>query len=281
MNKKTIIGIIIAVVVGISAYFTYEMLTYVDTDNAQIDAGTVMLASKVTGFIKVINVKEGQEVKKGEILCEIDDRDYVNTLNQTKAELISFEAKKKDAERNYKRLSELYKKEAISSQQFDQSQAVYNELKSKYDSLSSQVAQAELNLTNTKIIAPVDGFIAKKSAEVGQLASPGVPLFGFVDSKERAVVANFKETDIGHIKVGAKVRIDVDAITTKEFEGTVESMSSATGSTFTLLPPDNATGNFTKVVQRVPVRIKFENINADDIRILRAGLSATVKVRKN
>lgn len=280
MNKKNVlVGIVILVLVLIG-YFTYESLTYVDTDNAQVDAGTVMLASKVNGFIKTIHVKEGQAVKEGDILLEIDDRDYLNTLNQVKSELNSVEAKRKDAERNFKRLSELYKKEAISGQQYDQSQAVFNELKSKHDSLSAQVSQAELNLENTKIKAPADGFIAKKSAEIGQLANPGVPLFGFVDSKERSVVANFKETDVSSIKIGAKVEIDVDAITSKKFEGTVESLSSATGATFTLLPPDNATGNFTKVVQRIPVRIKFEKLSLDDIQMLRAGLSATVKVRK-
>lgn len=280
MDKKNLffaVGLVVAIAGG---YFGYEYLTYVDTDNAQIDARTVMLASKVSGFIKTINVKEGQEVKSGDLLLEIDDRDYQNTLKQVKGDLNSLEAKKKDAERNFNRLSELYKKEAISQQQYDQAQALYNELRSKYDSLSAQVAQAELNLENTKVKAPKDGFIAKKSAEIGQLATPGVPLFGFVDSHEREIVANFKETDIAAIKVGAKVKIEVDAIPSKSFEGSVESLSSATGSTFTLLPPDNATGNFTKVVQRIPVRIKFENISADDIKLLRAGLSATVKVRK-
>lgn len=280
MDKKNLffaVGLVVAIAGG---YFGYEYMTYVDTDNAQIDARTVMLASKVSGFIKTINVKEGQEVKSGDLLLEIDDRDYQNTLKQVKGDLNSLEAKKKDAERNFNRLSELYKKEAISQQQYDQAQALYNELRSKYDSLSAQVAQAELNLENTKVKAPKDGFIAKKSAEIGQLATPGVPLFGFVDSHEREIVANFKETDIAAIKVGAKVKIEVDAIPSKSFEGSVESLSSATGSTFTLLPPDNATGNFTKVVQRIPVRIKFENISADDIKLLRAGLSATVKVRK-
>jgi membrane fusion protein (multidrug efflux system) len=255
-------------------------MTYVDTDNAQIDASTVLLSAKVSGFVKTINVKEGDLVKEGTVLLEIDNRDYVNTLNQIKGDLASLEAKRKDAEKNYSRLSELYKKEAVSTQQFDQSKALFNELKSKYDSLAAQVNQAELNLENTKITAPTAGFIAKKSAEVGQLSAPGVPLFGFVDAKERSIVANFKETDVEFVKVGAKVKIDVDAIPSKTFEGVVESLSSATGATFTLLPPDNATGNFTKVVQRIPVRIKFVNLTTEDITLLRAGLSANVKVRK-
>jgi membrane fusion protein (multidrug efflux system) len=195
MNKKTLLSIVITLVVLGSGYFIYEHLTYVETDNAQIDASTVLLSSKVTGFVKTINVKEGDQVAIGTTLLEIDERDYQNTLTQIKAELSSLEAKKRDAEKNYARLAELYKKEAISTQQHDQSYAIYNELKSKYESLQAQVKQAELNLENTKIKAPMDGFVAKKSAQVGQLATVGSPLFGFVDAKDRSVVANFKETD--------------------------------------------------------------------------------------
>lgn len=280
MNKKVMLTIVAIILITSTLYYGYQAVNYVDTDNAQVDAKTVMLASKVNGFIKSINVKEGDLVKAGDVLLEIDNRDYQNVLKQVKGELASMEAKKKDAERNFNRLNELFKKDAISNQQFDQGQAVYKELKSKYEAIEAQVSQAELNLENTKIVAPSNGFIAKKSAEVGQLASPGVPLIGFVDSTERSVIANFKETDIEKIKIGAKVHIEVDAIQSKKFEGVVESLSSATGSTFTLLPPDNATGNFTKVVQRIPVRIKFLNLTNDDIQMLRAGISANVKVKK-
>ncbi|MNT47979.1 putative multidrug resistance protein EmrK [compost metagenome] len=156
-----------------------------------------------------------------------------------------------------------------------------NEVRAKYEALSAQVAQAELNLENTKIRAPSDGFIAKKAVEVGQLANPGVPLYGFVDASERWVTANFKETDLEAIKVGNAVDISVDAISSKTFKGKVLSLSAATGATFTLLPPDNATGNFTKVIQRIPVKILFEGLTPDEIDSLRAGLSADVKVHKH
>jgi membrane fusion protein, multidrug efflux system len=136
-------------------------------------------------------------------------------------------------------------------------------------------------LEYTKIKAPSNGIIAKKSAEIGQFANPGVPLVGFVDTDERWVIANFKETEIEYIKNGEQAIIDVDAYTNKKYFGTVFSMSSATGATFTLLPPDNATGNFTKVVQRVPVKIKFDKLTEKDIEKLRNGLSVIVKVRKN
>ena len=280
-KKKKIISIAGTIVVLLVGYLTYEHFAYVTTDNAQIFGHSLMMAPKVSGYITEVNVVEGQKVSKGEVLIQIDQRDYENNLKQAKGELASIEARRRDAERNYRRLVDLLSKGAVSQQQFDTSSAQYNDVKAKYDAIASQVAQAELNLSNTKITAPVDGFIAKKSVEVGQLAAPGVPLIGFIDAGERWIIANFKETEIEGIKLDAKVDVEVDAISGRKFEGKVESISSATGATFTLLPPDNATGNFTKVVQRVPVKIKFVNLTAEDIVKLRTGLSASIKVSKH
>lgn len=280
-KKKLILTIIGFVAVSAMSYTLFEHFSFVTTDNAQIFGHSLMLAPKVSGYITKVDISEGQKVKKGDPLIEIDPRDYENTLKQVKGDLASIEARRKDAERNYHRLVDLLSKGAVSQQQFDTSTAQYNDVKAKYDAIASQVAQAELNISNTKIIAPTDGFIAKKSAEVGQLAAPGIPLIGFVDSQERWIIANFKETEVEHIKIGSIVDIEVDAISGKLFHGKVDSISSATGATFTLLPPDNATGNFTKVVQRVPVKIVIENLSADDIESLKTGLSALVKVHKH
>lgn len=280
-KQKRVLSIVGALAVLIVGYFLYEHLMYVTTDNAQVEAHSVMIAAKVGGYVKDVHVTEGMRVKKGDLLVEIDDRDYQNTLRQMKGELSSLEARKHDLEKNQKRISELFSKGVVSQQQNDAANAALAEAKAKYEALSAQVAQAELNFQNTKVMAPSDGFIAKKSVEVGQLAAPGVPLIGFVDSGERWVTANFKETEIEGIQLGKKVNIDVDAISGKSFQGVVESISSATGATFTLLPPDNATGNFTKVVQRVPVKIRFENVSGEEIEALKAGLSAFVKVHKH
>jgi membrane fusion protein (multidrug efflux system) len=220
-------------------------------------------------------------VKKGDVLVEIDGRDYQNTLTQMKGEVTSMEARMRDAERNYRRSNDLFNQGVISRQQYDTATAAYSEVRAKHDAIAAQVAQAELNLENTKLKAPSDGFVAKKTVEVGQLAAAGVPLVGFVDAGERWVTANFKETEISGIRIGASVSVDVDAIPGKGFEGKVEAVSSATGATFTLLPPDNATGNFTKVVQRVPVRIQITGLSDSDVELLRAGLSAFVKVSKH
>jgi len=281
MTKKQKIlgagGVAAAILVG---YFVYQNIVYVSTDNAQIEAHAVLLASKVGGFITKVDVEEGQRVKKGDVLVEIDSRDYQNTLNQMKGELTSVEAQKNDAEKNFSRNESLFHGGAVSRAQYDTASASLAGIKARYESLTAQVAQAQLNLENTKILAPSDGLIAKKSAEVGQLAAPGVPLIGFVDATERWVIANFKETEVGDIKIGAVADLDVDALS-GSYKGKVVAISSATGATFTLLPPDNATGNFTKVVQRVPVKIQFDSLTEKDVENLRAGLSVNVKVRKH
>jgi membrane fusion protein, multidrug efflux system len=272
-----VVGVIVGIVV---IYFVYQHIRYVETDDAQVDAHSVMLAAKVGGYILKVNINEGQQVKKGDVLVEIDDRDYQAQLVQAKANLVSAEARKNEAEKNYHRLTDLYRQGGVSQQQFDNATSTFSETKAAYDSLQAQVELVTLNLSFAKIQAPSDGYIAKRSVEVGQLAAPGVPLIGFVSNEERWVTANFKETEIEDVKTGAKVNIDVDAIGSMDFEGVVDSVSSATGATFTLIPPDNATGNFTKVVQRVPVRIRLEKIGAKEIELLRAGLSAVVKVHK-
>ena len=280
-KKKIIIPAVILIISAVAGYYIKDYMSYVTTDNAQIAAHSVLLASKVPGFITRVNVKEGDFVKAGSVLIEIDPRDYTNTLRQYEGELAAIEASKNDAEKNFKRVSELYKKDVGSQQNYDQVKTLVLNLRSKYESVSAMVDQARLNLENTRIKAPSDGFIAKTAAEAGQLTGSGTPLIGFVDSGERWVIANFKETEIPYIKVGAKVKIEIDAIPGKSFTGGVESLSSATGATFTLLPPDNATGNFTKVVQRIPVRIKFVNLDSTIMERLRNGLSAVVKVSRS
>jgi membrane fusion protein, multidrug efflux system len=279
-SKKNIFIGVGSVVLALLAYLVFEYVSYISTDNAQVEAHSVMLAAKVGGFVTEVMVREGAKVKKGDTLVQIDERDYKNTVQQMKSELGSLLARKADAEKNFQRINELYAKGAVSQQQHDAVGATFSDIKSKFEAVSSQVSQAELNLENTQIKAPMDGFIAKRSVEGGQLANPGVPLIGFVGADERWISANFKETDIGSIRIGAAVDVEIDALA-KNYKGVVESISSATGATFALLPPDNATGNFTKVVQRVPVKIKLEALSPDDIEVLRAGLSAFVRVHKH
>lgn len=277
-KRKQILSGVAALATILIAYFGYQFLTFVETDDAQVEAPTVMLAAKVNGFLVKVNAIEGHKVKKDEVLIEIDNRDYKSVFESAESELQSLEVRRKDAEKSYARLRELHSENVISAQQYDTSLANYNEVKAKYDSAFAKLTQTKLNLENTQIKAPSDGIVAKTSAEIGQLAAPGVPLIGFVGSDSRWITANFKETEIKDIKIGSLVDIKIDAIPGQKFIGEVESISPSTGATFTLLPPDNATGNFTKVVQRIPVRIKFTNVSVSDFDGIRAGLSAQVKV---
>jgi len=278
-KRKRIFIVILAGLLLVVTYFGVQHFLYVSTDNAQIEARTVMLAPKISGFIRNVNVIEGQRVKKSDLLLELDPRDYENALHQLQADFAGVGAKRADAEKNFKRLSDLYARGAVSQQQLDATRTQFEEIRSRSDALAAQVAQAELNLENTKMLAPFDAVIAKKAAEVGQLAAVGQPILALVETEGRWVTANFKETEIKDIKPGAKAEISVDS-SGQSYEGEVESLSPATGSTFTLLPPDNATGNFTKIVQRVPVRIRLKDIPAKELEEMRAGLSVVVKVRR-
>jgi membrane fusion protein, multidrug efflux system len=182
------------------------------------------------------------------------------------------------AQKDYERVSTLYKAEAVSRQQYDAAVAKFHNLTSRLQADEFKADQAKLNLSYTQIVAPEDGVIAKKSVEPGMVVPAGQALFGFVSSQERWITANFKETQLSDIKPGQKVDVKVDAISGKKFTGVVDSIGPSTGSTFTLLPPDNSTGNFTKVVQRVPVKINLSNLTPEDIDRLAAGLSAEVTI---
>jgi len=136
---------------------------------------------------------------------------------------------------------------------------------------------AKLQLSYTVITAPATGIVSKRNIQLGQLVQGGQTLFAIVNDKGIYVTANFKETQLEHLKVGEKVDIEPDAFSGKTIQGVVESFSGATGAKFSLLPPDNATGNFVKVVQRVPVRVRLETDTAT-LGLLRAGMSVKVVV---
>jgi membrane fusion protein, multidrug efflux system len=139
------------------------------------------------------------------------------------------------------------------------------------------LAQAELNLEYTTVKAPTAGIVSRKTVETGQVVQAGQPLFALVDLQDVWVTANFKETQLKAMRVGQRATVDVDALGGKEFKGHVDSIAAATGARFSLLPPENATGNYVKVVQRVPVKIVFEP-GQDPDHLLRPGMSVTPTV---
>jgi membrane fusion protein (multidrug efflux system) len=139
--------------------------------------------------------------------------------------------------------------------------------------LRAQLAQAQVNLQYATVKAPVKGVVSRKTVEVGQIIQPGQPLMAVIPLEEVWVTANFKETQLQNMRPGQRVTVKVDAIGGREFKGTVDSIAGATGARFALLPPENATGNYVKVVQRVPVKILLDP-GQDPEHLLRPGLSA-------
>ena len=141
----------------------------------------------------------------------------------------------------------------------------------------AELAAAELQLAKTRIVAPLDGTIAKKTVEPGQMVQVGQPLLAIVPLASVWVVANFKETQVGRVRPGQAATVLVDTFPDRVFRGRVDSISAGTGARFSLLPPENASGNWVKVVQRVPVKIVLDEYRANP-HLLRTGMSATVTI---
>ena len=218
------------------------------------------------------------------------------------------------AENDFGRYKNLYENHSITTQQYEQALAAKQEAEQNLQVLQSQkqsstsqssaaasqleisekqvsVAEAQvasaqaaldaarLNMDYTAVTAPIDGQLSEVDLQEGQFVQPGQALFYLVNTEDKWVVANFKETQLQKMKMGQKVGIEVDAFPDTEFEGEITAFSPATGARFSLLPPDNATGNFVKTVQRLPVKIDFTGANdTEKIRQLRSGMNVEVDV---
>ncbi|MGE7137590.1 HlyD family secretion protein [Luteibacter sp. NPDC031894] len=292
------------------------------TTDAYVTGRIHPVAPRVTGTVLTLHVNDNQHVQAGDVLLELDTRDFDVRVEQARAEiarargqLASAEAQIAEASAaiaaadasarktvlDLRRAGELVSEtpRGISRQEFDAAKAAADSAVANRASAGArkvaavaatasaraQVATAEAALHDaqlaygyTKVIAPVSGYVGRRTVEVGARVNAGQTLLSIV-SDEVWVVANFKETQLARIRRGTPACMTVDALPDVRFVGHVDSLSPASGSQFALLPPDNATGNFTKVVQRVPVKIVFA---ADDLRRYRErltpGLSTIVKI---
>src|SRR5262249_44665801 len=143
----------------------------------------------------------------------------------------------------------------------------------------ADLAYAELQLQYTDVRSPIDGSVSKKSVDLGQMVQVGQPLLAIVPLRDVWVLANFKETQLKHIKPNMAALVEIDTFPGKTFHGVVDSISAGTGARFSLLPPENATGNWVKVVQRVPVKVRLDSKEFGNPHTLRAGMSAVVTIK--
>ncbi len=253
--------LIVALAAGV--YYFRFVAPFESTDNAFIEGNVIPIAPKVPGYVAELPIQDNQAVKKGQLLVQIDPRDYEVALR-------SAEAHYDKAKSDYDRDVVLVGSNAISKQDLDTARAAYEEA-------SAQLDQAKLNMEYARITAPEDGRVTRRVVEQGAYVQPGQALLAIVP-RHYWVIANFKEIQLTHMRLGQPVEVVVDAYPDRKFNGHVESIQSGAGARFSLFPPENATGNYIKVVQRVPVKIVFDD--PPDVQLaLGPGMSVSPTVR--
>jgi len=327
------LGLLVLVIVAAWVlYYQFRGKYLESTNDAFVQADSVTVSSKVTGYVDQVLVADNQIVKAGQPLVRIDARDYSAQAAQAKAQIDAASASEEavhaqlaeqqaaiaqakaqlasadedarfataEVERytplaasgaeTRERLTTLRNQQAQARSTVAARRAALDAAQLRVRSLQAQVRQAQaqgetakaqydaaaVNLGSTEVRASVDGRIGDKQVRIGQFVSAGTRMMTVVPSNFY-ITANFKETQIGMMRIGQPAVIKVDALPGLEFQGHVESISPGTGAQFSLLPPQNATGNFTKIVQRVPVRIAVD-ASAQDRKLFVAGLSVTVEV---
>lgn len=244
----------------------------VTTDDAYIEGRIHSIAPKIFGTVKKVYVEDNQNVKKGDLLIEIDPVDHELRVNEAAAVLDIRKASFSQAERDKQRAEALFKEAVFSEEKYENVTTAYNLANAQLKAATEQHKIAMRNLEYTKIYAPVDGYVTKKSVEEGNQVQIGQPLLAVIPLDDIWLVANYKETQLKDVKPGQKVKVKVDTYPGKVFTGKVDSIMAGTGAAFSLFPPENALGNYVKVVQRVPVKIMFDK-TTDDGHVLRIGMS--------
>lgn len=325
-----VLGLIVLLLIAL--YFILPGVYAKETDDAYVDAHVMSVISKLPAYAQTLHVDDNSKVTAGELLVELDPRDYVVQLAQAQANLADATDKLQDARNqipiadaeiarqraqldvananaklaqiNLGRLQSVSDVRAVSSQRVDEGTAAAAATRATV--VSAQVAiqaaeaqatltrsqaktaeaavaqalatvdQAKLNLSYTKIYATESGSVASKSVEAGNYVQPGQLLLSVVPDK-LYIIANYKETQLTLVRPGQAVSIRVDAFPQLRLRGHVDSIQRGTGSRFALLPPENATGNFVKVVQRVPVKIVFDDSD-EALRYIAPGMSVETRV---
>jgi membrane fusion protein (multidrug efflux system) len=318
----------LAAAVGYGDYYWTTGRFLVSTDDAYVQAHSVLISPKVSGYISEVPVDDNQAVTSGQVLARIEPQDYRTALDQTRANVAAAQAAidtlnqqiaqqklvvEQDrqqvasdqaalvySQQDFQRYTQLAKDGWGTVQRSQQAQAdirekdatlqhdiaVVSAAEKQIGVFEAQLAQAdatlaqqqaserqaELNLSYTTITAPVDGTVGVRTLRVGEYVQAGTQLMAVVPLQAVYITANYKETQLTDVRPGQPVTIDVDAFPGTTVHGHVDSLAPASGQEFALLPPDNATGNFTKIVQRIPVKII---VDAKDplANLLRPGMS--------
>ena len=295
-KKKVIIPAILLIAAIAGFWYWYQLqLGHISTDDAYIDGDRVNVSSKMLGRITDLYFDEGDTVKQGDLITVLDSaniyaqkKEAEAQLGLTRQNIKLSQVKLEKSQEDFDRAELQFKNKLIPKEQYDHALKTLQEMKALLAISESQIntVTAKLNvlsteLENTKISCPLNGVVAKKWVLKGDVVQPGQPIFTVYNNKDLWVTANYEETKISRIALGDSVEISVDAYPDQQFKGTVLQLGTNTSSQFSLIPPNNASGNFTKVTQRVPVKISIEQVNDNSQKAkLLPGMSVEVDVKE-
>lgn len=278
-------------------------------EHEKVKAGDTLVIIDDSEFkIKVLDAEaslKDAEASKNVMISNLQSS--LKNVSVSEANISEAKVRMDNAYKDYIRYENLWKEESVPQQLYDLKKADYEAYRAKYQSLINQkqanisntegvskkqenadaqilrskanLEMAKLNLSYTVIKAPYDGYVGRKNIEVGELVQAGQVLTNIIKNNDKWVIANYKEKQIANIYVGQEVNIYVDAIKGKTFKGKVTAISEATGSKYSMIPTDNAAGNFVKIQQRIPVRIDFIDLNQTERTRLRAGMMVETEAK--
>jgi membrane fusion protein (multidrug efflux system) len=277
-------------------YWFVELRNFVSTDDAFVDADRVSISAKVLGRISRLTVDEGSAVKKGDILVQLDDSDLRAQLEQAKANLTlareSLPLSRVNLARSqddFQRADVQFKKAIVTQEQHSHAQKTLEAARAELAIAVARVgvAEAQLGVVETQMqnmvmTAPFDGIVAKRWLLAGDVEQPGQPILAIYDLGKIWITANLEETKLAKLKLGDRVEVNVDTYPGVAFWGNLVWIGNYTASEFSLIPPNNASGNFTKITQRVPLKIFLDEGKNPRERAkypLRPGMSAEIKIK--
>lgn len=295
-KKHIVIPLAILLLLAGAGYWYYvtNIRGFASTDDAFVDGFRVSVSAKMLGRIVELRADEGDSVHQGALLIRLDDADLKAQEAQSSAalddarEATTFAAVNVErAVDDFHRAEAQYKTRVIPQEQYEHAKSALAAAQAQQKMALTRVAtaQAQLkvvqtNLQNTQIVAPMNGIVAKRYALSGDVIQPGQPVLSVYDLSTVWVTANFEETKISSLRIGDPVEMTVDAYPDLVLKGTVQQFGASTASQYSLIPPNNASGNFTKVTQRVPVKIRIDpaTVGAGG-RSLLPGMSVVVRVK--
>ena len=276
VRQKALLAFI-AILLLYGAYVYWRSLqNYVSTDDAYVGAHVVSMAAQVAGPVAQLFVHDNEMVHAKERLFEIDPHPYKIAVQAAEASVQQRKALLINAESISGRTRRMAAHRFLSSQASETAQATVKADQAALAAARAALARAKLNLAHCLVRAPTEGFLSNMRLRPGAYIQAGTPLFALIASRTYWVTANFKETALSHIAVGDRAHIHIDMYPNHRFRGKVIGISGGSGTAFSLLPPENATGNWVTVTQRVPVRILI--LNPSPRWPLRIGTSANATV---